>query len=546
MDRRNFMKKTAMGTAGMLGASALGPLGSLVGQATGSGKRPNIIVFLADDMGFSDIGCYGSEIPTPNIDRLASNGIQFTQFYNIARCSPARASLLTGLNPHQVGLGHLATTRVDLPAYQGYLNEECVTSAEVLKDVGYRTIMTGKWHVGVKEKAWPSNRGFDHFYGEHSYVDSYFEPTHRLFLDGEVVEPEGKDWYSTDAYTDYALKFLDEKQPGEQPFYLYLAYNAPHFPLQAFQEDIDKYRGKYMKGWDQVRLDRYQRQIELGITDPEWDLPPRDDGAAGWHDPIPRWEDVDDKELWDLKMASYAAQIDRMDQNIGRVLDRLEERGELENTVIFFLSDNGGCAEDWINRRNPEGVKPGDRNSMIAYGLPWAQVSNTPFRLYKRWVHEGGIATPFIAHWPEGISNPGTMSKEVGHVMDVMSTCIDLANADYPSSYNGNTITPMEGKSLVPVLKEGQRKGHDSLGWEHEGNRAFRKGNLKISWRDRYHKADWELYDLRADRTEMHDLSRKYPEKRKELISDYEAWADRVGVIEWDRLMEIRRKQRKG
>lgn len=549
MDRRKFLKNLAISSAGAFGASAFPPLSKFKQSFyphrqfnSGNSDQPNVIVILADDMGFSDINCFGSEISTPNIDRLADGGIKFHQFYNAARCSPTRASLLTGLYPHQTGVGHLATTHFKQEAYQGYLNEHCVTLGEAMKNAGYRTLMTGKWHVGTRKQAWPSNRGFDHFYGEHSYVDDYFKPTHHLFLNGKITEPDTDNWYSTDAYTDYALKFINEKKPGQgNPYFLYLAYNAPHFPLQAYQEDIEKYRGDFMVGWDVIRKQRYQKLIELGIVDSKWDLPPRDDGAAGWHDPIPRWIDVDKKtkHQWALKMATYAAQIDRMDQQIGRLLNHLEERGELDNTLILFLSDNGGCAEDWINRQNPEGVKPGEPNCKLAYGLPWAQVSNTPFRLYKRWVHEGGISTPLIAHWPKVMKQGGRTTEAPGHVIDILPTCLDAAGGTYPETYNGHDITPVEGKSIIPALRNESYDGHETLGFEHEGNRAYRNGNLKISSRGRFGEGRWELYDLEKDRTEMHDLSRTYPKKKKQLINDYQEFANRTGIIDWDKLLEM-------
>lgn len=537
MRRRRFLRNIALGTTGL--AAGLNPVKNMLRRP----DRPNILLILADDMGFSDLGSWGSIIDTPNIDRLANNGVKFSQFYNSARCSPTRASLLTGLYPHQTGVGHLATSHFDAPGYQGYLDQNCVTIGTALKKAGYKTMMTGKWHVGTEKSAWPSNRGFDYFFGEHSYVDDYFKPTHRLFRNGNVVEPHGKNWYSTDVYTDKALEFMNNGEKADDPFFLYLAYNAPHFPLQAFQEDIDKYRGRFMKGWDHFRRQRYNRMADMGIISREFDLPPRDDGAAGWHDPVPPFEDVEDKKRWDLKMASYAAQIDRMDQNIGRVLDRLEERGEMDNTLVLFLSDNGGCAEDWINRQNPKGVKPGGRECKLAYGLPWAQVSNTPFRLYKRWVHEGGISTPLIAHWPNQIKNAGRTSNEVGHVIDIMATCLDAAGAEYPQTNNGHNITPLEGKSLVPILNSRSRDGHDVIGWEHEGNRAFRKGNLKISSRDRFGREHWQLYDMENDRTEMHDLSRQYPKKKKELIKGYQKFADRTGIVDWEKLQKMKKNK---
>ncbi|HKJ66545.1 MAG TPA: sulfatase-like hydrolase/transferase, partial [bacterium] len=383
---------------------------------------------------------------------------------------------------------------------------------------------------------WPTRRGFDRFYGEHSYVDSYFYPTNQLYLDEEPIEPEGDNWYSTDAYTDYAIRFINNAQ-GRKPYFLYLAYNAPHFPLQAFREDMEKYGEIYKQGWDVIRRQRYDRQKTRGIIEPDWRLPPRNPGAEGWHEPVPAWQDEKEKNLWEMKMAAYAAQIDRMDQNIGRLLETLRARNELENTLIIFLSDNGGCAEDWINERNPDGVRPGARKCRLAYGLPWAQVSNTPFRLFKRWVHEGGIATPGIVHWPDGLEYRG-ISHEMSHVIDVMPTLLEIAGLEYPEFFHGNTITPPEGKSLVPIFRTGSRTGHQTMGWEHEGNRAFRKGHWKLVWRGRFREGPWELYNLADDRTEMNNLANEYPEKVNELKAGYNAWAERVGVTEWDTLTD--------
>lgn len=531
MDRRKFLESAAAGSLGLLGAS--GP-SSAFGREDPSQEadRPNILVILADDLGFADVGCYGAEVNTPHIDRLAEEGMRFSQFYNYPRCSPTRASLLTGQYPHQVGMGDLTTSSKDHPSYQGYLNDRCVTIAEVLGDAGYHTSMVGKWHVGHKKPGrWPTGRGFDRFYGEHRYVDDYFKPTHQLYLDGNPVEPQGRDWYSTDAYTDYALQFLEEAHAREQPFFSYVAYNAPHFPLQAFQSDIDQYRGEYMDRWEQIRQQRYERLIEEGIIKEEWALSSRtlaemeDERVEGWRDVVD-----DSADQWDLKMAAYAAQIDRMDQNIGRLLRKLDTMGVADNTLVMFLSDNGSAAEDWINSQNPEGVPPGGRTCKLAAGPPWANVSNTPFRYYKQWTHEGGISTPFVARWP-GVIEPDTLSHEVGHVIDILPTCLDVADVSYPERRQGTPVRAFEGKSLLSPLRGDEWEKTRTLAWEHVGNRALRKGDWKLVASARFTPGDWELYNMREDRTETRNLAAQKPTKVEELEQDWQAWADRVGVV---------------
>jgi arylsulfatase len=481
--------------------------------------RPNIVILLADDMGYSDIGCYGSEIATPNLDRLAAGGLRFTQFYNTARCCPTRAALLTGLYSHQAGVGHMVEGKA-APGYLGYLNDRCVTFAEALRPAGYFTAMAGKWHVGEKRPHWPVDRGFDRYYGLISGGSNYFkiDSGRTLALDGEHTDAAGDDFYLTDAFTDYSLKFLDEAKAKKKPFILYTAFTSPHWPLHARPEEIAKYRGKYQDGWDALRAKRHRRMIELGIVDATWPLTPRDPKA-------PAWEDTKDKDELDLRMAVYAAQIDRMDQNIGRILAKLRETGAEENTLVLFLSDNGGCAEE-IHRGKP-GAAIGTRDSFESYGLPWANASNTPFRLFKHWVHEGGIATPLIASWPAVIKK-GAIIHEPGHLIDILPTCLELAKAEYPKGK-----TPVEGLSLVPLLREGRRTGHDAIFWEHEGNRAVRQGKWKLVAR---HKAEWELYDLEADRTELKNLAAANPDRVKELAAKHDAWAARVGVVSWDEL----------
>jgi arylsulfatase len=481
--------------------------------------RPNIVILLADDMGYSDIGCYGSEISTPHLDRLAAGGLRFTQFYNNARCCPTRASLLTGLYPHQAGMGHMVEGK-PAPAYQGYLNDRCVTFAEALRPAGYFTAMAGKWHVGERRPHWPVDRGFDRYYGLISGASNYFkiDAGRQLALDGERVSATGEDFYITDAFTDHALQFLDEAKEKRKPFLLYTAFTSPHWPLHARPEDVAKYRGKYLEGWDALRRSRHRKQVDLGIVNATWPLTPRDPKA-------PAWEDAKDKEALDLRMAVYAAQIDRMDQNIGRILAKLREIGAEENTLVLFLSDNGGCAEEI--HRGRAGAEIGTRDSYESYGLPWANASNTPFRLYKHWVHEGGIATPLIASWPSVIRKSG-IRHEPAHLIDIMATCLDLARAEYPKDR-----IPVEGLSLAPLFRDGRRPGPDALYWEHEGNRAVRQGKWKLVSR---HKAEWELYDLDADRTEMNNLAAANPEKVKEIAAKHAAWAARAGVVDWDEL----------
>jgi len=526
ISRREFLKRSAVLGAG---AFVLSNRGRALGTSV---KRPNIVLIMADDMGFSDIGCYGGEIHTPNLDGLAARGLRFTQFYNAARCCPTRASLLTGLYPHQAGIGHMVGNK-GWPAYQGYLNDQCVTIAEALKLVGYRTLMAGKWHVGEKRPHWPTDRGFDKYFGLISGGANYFDPTKAkskgvrrvMAVDDRPYTPPKEGFYLTDAFSRNAVEFIDRYGRGPEPFFLYLAYTAPHWPLHAWPEDIAKYKGRYLGGWDRLRAERHRRMIEMGIVKPEWPLTPRD--PETWP-----WEQEKNKELMDLKMAVYAAQIERMDYGIGQVLDKIREIGVEENTLVLFLSDNGGCAEGGprgFDRRN-NGLPPGGVDSYMSYGLSWANASNTPFRRYKHWVHEGGIATPLIAYWPAVIKKRGALTHQVGHIIDIMATCLDAAGVDYPKRYKGRPIKPLEGKSLLPIFKGGRRRGHDVLYWEHEGNRAVRAGKWKLV--SRYPRG-WELYEMEADRTELNDLSAKYPEKVEQLSKLYRAWASRCGVRPW-------------
>lgn len=521
MNRRSFLQM-------MCKTAAAAPLSGF--STAPKAKPPNIVILLADDMGFSDIGCFGSEIHTPNLDRLAREGMRFTQFRNTARCCPSRSSLLTGLYPHQAGVGLMVEDR-GKPAYQGYLNDRCTTIAEVLRPAGYHTLMSGKWHVGEHRPHWPTDRGFEKYFGLISGACNYFrlddpdpERHRQMALDDKPWTPPSTGFYMTDAIADHAVEFIDRYGRGEQPFFLYTAFTAPHYPLHALPEDIAKYEGKYMKGWDALRTERHQRQIDMGIVDKRWPLTPRDEQAPGW-------ETVQDKKAWDRRMAVYAAQIDRMDQGIGRILRKIHEVRADDNTLILFLSDNGGCAE--IVDRGKPGVPPGLPDSFMSYGIPWANASNTPFRLYKRWVHEGGIATPFIARWPSVIQQKNAMTRSVGHLIDIMPTCVDVAGAKYPAA----PIQPMEGMSLLPVF-QGKSIGDRKLYWEHMGNRAALDGKWKLVSR---YPGKWELYDVEADRTEMNDLAAAVPDKAAQLHQDYNAWAQRCGVEPWEEIRPIGR-----
>ncbi|HVR74847.1 MAG TPA: sulfatase-like hydrolase/transferase [Planctomycetota bacterium] len=482
-------------------------------------RRPNIILILADDMGFSDIGCYGSEISTPNLDRLAAGGLRFTQFYNTARCCPTRAALLTGLYPHQAGIGHMVQDR-GAPGYRGILNDRCVTIAEALRPAGYHTLMCGKWHVGENRPHWPTDRGFEKYYGLISGASSYFrlDPERQMAIDDRPHVPDERGFYLTDAISDRAAALVDEYGRKEKPFFLYVAYTAPHWPLHALPEDIARYRGKYLEGWDALRRERHARMVAAGIVEEKWGITPRDPD-------VPAWSDVKDREAWDLKMAVYAAQIDRMDQGIGRILARLKDAGAEENTLVLFLADNGGCAENIDSGKR--GVPPGGVESFMSYGPPWANASNTPFRLYKHWVHEGGIATPLIAYWPSVIRRPA-ITHRPGHVIDILATVIDAAGTPYPKTLSGRDITPLEGRSLVPIFRGEEREDQEALFWEHEGNRAVRRGKWKLVSR---HPGGWELYDLEADRTEREDLAREHPELVRDLAALYAGWAERAGVL---------------
>ena len=492
--------------------------------ASQSATKPNIVVILVDDMGFSDLGCYGSEIPTPNLDALAANGVRFTQFYNTARCCPTRAALLTGLYSHQTGVGHMMEDK-GVPGYQGHLNDSCVTIAEVLKPAGYFTAMTGKWHVGQQAGVAPWTRGFDR--SLNAAAGGFYFPTHpraELFLNGEKIGNDDKrlpaNWYSTDLWVSQGMKFVDEALGEKKPFYWHLCFNAPHFSLQAPAEDIAKFRGKYKSGWGAIRDARYAKQQQLGIIDTAWDKSPRPKDVKAWNDVPP-----DEQDRFDHIMATYSACIYHMDKAVGDLVAGLKQRGVLDNTLILFMSDNGGNAESGPNGRTVG--NPSEGNSDWFCGESWAFVENTPFRLFKHYNHEGGIASPLIAHWPAGIAAKNELRTQPAHLIDIMTTCVDVSGASYPREFKGHAITPMEGRSLTPAFADKPIE-RDALYWEHEGNAAIRVGDDKLVRFGR--NGAWELYDMHTDRTELHDLAKSQPDKVKALAEKWEAWAQRAQV----------------
>ena len=512
-------------------------------------ERPNIVVILADDMGYSDIAPYGGEIDTPNLTRLSDGGVRFTQFYNSARCCPTRAALLTGLHPQRAGVGHMVYD-AGYTGYRGDLSEETATIAEVLGAAGYGTYMSGKWHVtkqmgewsGVDSLTsrhnWPMQRGFDRFFGTILGAGSFYDPI-TLTSGNTPLTRVSDDFYYTDAISDTAVSYVEEhNSQSDAPFFMYVAYTAPHWPLHARPEDIARYDGIYDAGWDAIRESRLTRMKEMGLIEASWKLTPRDPRAPAWA------EIAEEEKIWYSRaMEVYAAQVEVMDRGIGRILDALEAAGEIDNTLIFFLADNGGCAEvlsgGWSGLFLPETTRdgrpvtignefrdqlPGPEDTYMSYGIGWANASNTPFRLYKHWVHEGGISTPLIAHWPAGIEAAGTFVREPGHIIDLMATAVDVASASYPADK-----APLAGKSLRPVFGS-EPIERDALFWEHEGNRAVRMGNWKLVAR---HNQPWELYDLDADRSETNDLADQYPERVAEMTRAYDIWAEQNDVQPW-------------
>ena len=537
------------------------------GIAADTASKPNILLILADDLGWSDMGCYGGEIKTPNLDALARDGVRFSQAYNSSRCCPSRASLLTGLYPHQAGIGRFVGRGNDMPGYRGRLNENTVTLAEALKKAGYGTYMVGKWHVN---EPGPTKRGFDEFYGfVHGHGLDSWEPRMMIRL------PEGRperaygagEYFATDAMTDYALDFLNTARAEKVPWFLYVAYQAPHFPIQAPPELTKSYVSTYEKGWDVLRAERIERLKALGLVTASIEDPGRSPienimlarkaGSVTPDGKNPAWDSLEAKRRADLarRMAVYAATVENMDANIGRLIADLRKSGELENTLILFLSDNGACAE-WepfgfdlnpFNYANPKAGHGVDGNttrepnrlhegealetlggpgSLFSYGSAWANLCNTPLWLYKHHAHEGGIRTPMIAHWPSRIRDKGATVTQVAHVMDIMPTAIQIAQADYPKE-----APALEGMSLLPTL-EGAPSNPRSLFFEHERNAALREGDWKLVGkgalvRDGIRpKVKWELYNLADDPNEQHNLAAAEPKRVKEMADRLlaEAW----------------------
>ena len=553
---------------------------------TAATTKPNILIILADDLGWSDLGCYGGEIRTPNLDALAAGGLRFTQFYTSTRCCPSRASLLTGLYPHQAGVGLMTSDRAakfpgagdqgeEFPGYRGALNANCVTIAQVLKPTGYRTAAAGKWHVGDSEP--PTKRGFEDFYG---FVGGYgvdsWEPRMMTRL------PEGRpqrsyapgEFFATDAITDHALDFLADMRKSGAPWLLYVGYQAPHFPVQSKRDDMTGYPQIYAQGWDKIREQRLARQKKIGLLPENTTLPPRSKithpvaskRLGSWTDDgnNPAWDSLPSDRQADLaqRMAVFAGMVTGMDRNIGRLVAELRASGQLDNTLILFLSDNGACAE-WepfgfemlpttnpvpgtgINQgtqalpnklyRGDDLAKMGQAGSFPSYGSGWANAGNTPWRLYKHYGHEGGISSPLIAHWPASMQKRNDKARfvhEPAHLIDVMATCVDITGAKYPATREGKKILPMEGVSLSPLMAPSSDHSPSLpariLAWEHEGNRALRDGKWKLV---SLGAAPWELYDMDLDRAEMNDLAPAQPERAKEMSAAWESWAKRTNVF---------------
>jgi arylsulfatase A-like enzyme len=540
---------------------------------TSAATHPNIIIIMADDMGFSDVGCFGGEVRTPNIDKLAAGGVRLTQFYNNARCCPTRASLLTGLYPHQAGVGAMCQD-LGFPGYRGELNDRCVTIAEALGQAGYDTAMVGKWHLsnltvspateaalaksilnyetdapispGGSTKSWPIHRGFREMWGTIVGVNSFYNPW--SFVHNETPVRPPKDFYYTDFITDKSVELIDgfARAKERKPFFLYVAHTAPHWPMQAREEDIKKYESVYQKGWEKLRDERYARLVELGIIQPQWKLAPRETDRPE-RDPVIGWDDAK-HHAWEVRrMATYAAMIDEMDQGIGKIVGKLDELGIANNTLILFLSDNGACAENvapnWydVPTKTRDGkpihvgndgpaLMAGPEETFMSYGPLWANVSNAPFRSFKHFVYEGGISAPLVAHWPDGIVRKGELEATVGHVIDILPTCLDAAGIAYPKEFEDRDILPVEGTSLLPTMRGTGTGKARMLFWEHEGNRAVRDGDWKLV---ASHRQAWHLYNMKADRTELNDLAAAEPEREAAMANQYDAWAARCGVRPW-------------
>lgn len=539
---------------------------ALFNSACSHADRPNVVILFADDLGYSDIGCFGGEIETPNLDQLAMNGIRCTQFYNTGRCCPSRASLLTGLYPHQAGVGLMVYRNYPGQGYRGHLNDRCVTFGNVLESADYQTYMVGKWHAGHKPDTRPERRGFDHFTGIYLHIDSYWKVLKScdIYRDGQMmIEAQenpinpyrpNEEFYTTDFFTDAACDYIDQATTDQQePFLLHVCYNTPHFPLEAPDDLIEKYRGRYLQGWDKLREEKLDRMQEMGLLRDGQKLPRgrqheevKVDGLPFKdlvdRDYLPKWDTLSpsEQEELDFRRAIYAAQVDRMDQGIGQIVERLREQGVLENTVIMFFSDNGCSGElDLYGMNWPEYKRANYREWRkkggwsISQGQCWAHYSNTPLRKYKQYVHEGGIASPFLVHWPAGITDAGRIvDEQMFHLIDVMPTLCDLCDATYPDEHNGKPVKSAPGISMAPYWKGNVSNPPErTLYWQHLNHSAIRRGGWKLVTLNDRKQDGWELYDFTKDRSETENMLHVHARLAAELRKDWQRWAERSNVL---------------
>lgn len=527
---------------------------ALLATTTPAQTRPDIVLIVADDLGYSDLGCYGGEIHTPNLDRLAANGVRFRQFYNAARCCPTRASLLTGLYAHAAGVGLMEQDHGH-PGYTGDLSPTSPTIAEVLRPAGYATMMAGKWHLASVIRSrdiddkwnWPVQRGFNRFYGTLKGGGNYFQPD-TLTRHNRAIEREARldpDFYYTDAISEHAALFITEhaERAPDVPFFLYVAYTAPHWPMQARPEDIETYRGAYDIGWDEVRRQRADKQQSIGLWTDAWSLSDRPDWIPAWNDIRPRHVHDDlmridgfspeaVRELSASRMAIYAAMVTSMDRGIGHIIHALEQTGRLDDTLLIFMSDNGACAETnlfgftWTDQPT---MQEGGPDSYVSYGAGWANAGNTPFRRFKHHMHEGGIASPFIVHWPAQIDTPGQWRDQIAHIIDLMPTFMEVTGAERQQTFGGEPTRPLPGVSLLPALQDQPLPRTQPLFWEHHGNRAVRDGKWKLVAHTE--QGPWELYDLSTDRAETRDIATDHPQIVRRLSNAWWDWADANQVL---------------
>ena len=485
-------------------------------------ERPNIVLVMADDMGYSNLGCFGGEIRTPHLDALAADGLRFTNFYSENMCWVSRAAMLTGVY-HKTSLQN------------GTIHPRCTTLAEVLHQAGYQTRMSGKWHLAGKD-TYPNDRGFDEFYGILGGAASFYAP-HSLSRNRKNVEDEANndpEYYFTHAISDEAVRMIEEADTAK-PLFLYVAYTAAHWPLHAFEDDVRAYEGQYAKGWDELRTSRLARMKKLGLIDESLELSPR-------HPDVPAWEDAKSKAWQQRRMEVYAAQVTAMDRGIGDIVTALKQAKRLENTLFFFTVDNGGCHVEYTPQRkgsylpdktrdgramrpgNLPDIMPGPEDTYQSYGYGWANASNTPYRLFKQFDHEGGIRTPMIAHWPAGIKKPGRLVPAVAHLVDILPSVLEVADLDMPKQIEDKPQVQLDGQSFAPAFDGNDIAGRETLFFHHARGKALRKGDWKIVARE---KGDWELYNLREDPLELNDLAQRWPDKLAELTKLWNAESKR-------------------